>query len=248
MQPLLAERITQCKGARSLLPQSSPEASNLGPWLLKADAAAAIGMDGCGRGVNWLLSHQGIDEVAAHLARCADARLPGEEGRTYLRIADGRVLSALLSIWTPRQKTCFLGPLLVWCFADRDGNGVCITQADPVPTEKVLQPATLSRNQYEQLLDAAVPDQVLHALKGYVVPHPDWPTRQARHQAASDALSLSRSLGYCAPEDYMTVIAAVITRGDAWMRGLSQHPAVKDALRGASLWTALLEESHVPSY
>ncbi|QCO66886.2 DUF4123 domain-containing protein [Luteimonas yindakuii] len=245
MQPLLANRVTARTEARSLLPQAPKEARHLGPWLLPAAIATELGIDGCGRGINWLLSGYEMDALATHLANWTSVALPDEASCCYVRIADGRVLRSLAMIWSPRQAALFFAPFAAWCIADRDGMGACVSISVPEAVQtRIANPsdARLSRDQYRCLLDASAADQLLQDLKGFVQLHPDWGSSESRYRAAADALQLARRFDYEDPEDAMTIVARVLHRGAAQLTTLADHPAVIARRRGARFWAALMEE------
>lgn len=247
MQPLFADRVIARSDVRSLLPQAPKEARDLGPWLLPAAIAVELGIDGCGRGVNWLLSEYSMDALATHLTNWTSVALPDEASRCYIRIADGRVLRSLAMIWSSQQAALFFAPFAAWCVADRDGLGLCV----PVLVHEAVQSrmanpsdARLSRDQYRRLLDTSRADQLLQDLKGFAQLHPDWGSRESRYRAAVDALQLARRFDYDDPEDAMTIVARVLQRGASQLMTLAGHPAVIARQRGARFWTALIEESN----
>ena len=99
----------------------------------------------------------------------------------------------------------------------------------------------LTRAQYHALLDASVPDQLLHEVKGHVVRHSDLATRESRYQAAVVAIDWAKQRGYAEPFALMTLVARVLKRGAVDLESLASHPAVEAGLAGQALWAALIE-------
>ncbi|HEY0661051.1 MAG TPA: DUF4123 domain-containing protein [Lysobacter sp.] len=245
LQHELGQKLSQRRGgALSLLPDLESEAQALGVWLLEADEAHAHGIDGAARGVNWLLSRIAISRAHAHLQSWVVAPLPDGTPRGYLRLADGRVLRTLLEVWSPAQRSAFSAPWQAWCFANRDGEGVVLDPSEPnhmLADEAVS--SELTQLQYQQLLDASVPDQLLHGLKGRVTPHAaTLASRESRHQMAASLIDYARSIGYDEVEDQATLLAWALRAGTEKCALLGRQMAVQQRVKGKALWSRLMEE------
>ncbi|MDR0183167.1 DUF4123 domain-containing protein [Lysobacter arvi] len=244
LQHELGQKLSQRPGAAlSLLPDVEAEAQALGVWLLEADEAHAHGIDGSARGVNWLLSRIPMSQAHAHLQPWVVTPLPDGTPRGYLRLADGRVLRALLKVWSPAQRSAFCAPWQAWCYADRDGAGVLLDLPAPHPMQDATVSPELSQAQYQRLLEASVPDQLLHALKGAVTPHAaTLASRERRHQVAASLIEYARSIGYEEVDDQTTLLAWVLRAGTEECRFLGRQVAVQQRMKGEALWNRLMEE------
>ncbi|WP_181902796.1 DUF4123 domain-containing protein [Lysobacter soli] len=226
-------------GALSLFVGLEPEAQALGPWLMSSDTARGVGIDGAARGVNWLLGRVDLTAAHAHLVPWIVAPLPDGAPRGYVRVADGRTLRALVSIWHAEQRTAFFQPWHAWCCGDRDGRAVLLNLPQMKNEDAVAwgDPA-LSPAQFGQLCEASVPDQLLHQAKGLVVPHVTLSSRERRHEAADTLVEYARSIGYDDLDDQFTLLQWVLKVGTEECRQLGVHTAIVQRLRGAALWAA----------
>ena len=243
LQHELGQKLSQAPGgALSLLPAVEAEAQALGAWLLEAEEAREHGVDGVARGVNWLASRIPLTEAHAHLQPWVVGPLPDGIPRGYLRLADSRTLRALMTVWSLAQRRTFCAPWLAWCYADRDGKGALLD----LPASDAVLPADtvsseLNPTQYQQLLDASVPDQLLHGLKGRTKPHTTLASRERRYQLAVSLLEYARSIGYEEADDQATLLAWALRAGTEDCRFLGQQLAVQQRTKGEALWNQLME-------
>ena len=231
-------------GALSLLPAELPaDGQALGAWLLAEEQAKALGIDGSARGVNWIISKLVLKEAAEHLRRWVLMPLPDETPRGYVCIADGRSLSALLTVWNENQRAAFFSPWHAWCYADRDGKGVLVDI--PLQAQAHLSKAAdpqLDEVQYRRLLEASVADQLLHELKAYVQPHASLSSRQMRYLMAAAVIDRAKSEGYLQPQDWMTLIGWCLRVGVPEYKALFNQAALRESLQGSELWDALMKK------
>lgn len=242
MQHAMGRKLAERPGTgRSLLFEHSAAAQALGIWLIPADLAKALDIDGVARGVNWIASSLAIGELFTHL-------LPWVRGKNaaagdYLRLADGRALRALWRVWTLEQRASLCAPLTAWWLADRDGKVICldlpVLAHGPIATS-----SDLDHEQSAALLEAGVPDQLMYQLKGTVHFHPSLPSWEARHHAAAKVCAEARLIGYQAPGDFAALVAWALTVGTG-IGEIDVHPAIAGRLVGTQLWQALLDEPSV---
>jgi hypothetical protein len=134
MQHAAGVRLARTPGAGISLFDDLPEdAQALGPWLLSPAQAQAMGLDGSGPGVNWLVSALALPDAANHLRHWLRDGHP--RGLHYTRLADGRVLRAAMTVWTPAQRAAFCMPWRGWWLADRDGEALALALPEPLSLE-----------------------------------------------------------------------------------------------------------------
>lgn len=245
MQHALGDSLVkEASGALSFFDAEPSEARKLGLWLLTADKAALLGVDGVARGVSWWATTMGMEQVYKHLHAWAIAPLPDGTRRGYLRIGDARVLQALRSVWSKRQHAAFFAPFTMFCHADRDGCPVfSLAQASYQSTVASMCVSTrLAKEQYQALLEASVPDQLLHELKGYVVPHVRYASHEARHAMAVAVIAEAKEIGYDAPYDWLSFIGWKLKYGQYEPAPLRELAAVRNGLHEDALWNTLVQE------
>ncbi|MCA0393530.1 MAG: DUF4123 domain-containing protein [Proteobacteria bacterium] len=228
--------------ATSFFAQESPEAQALGPWLLDAAAANLAQVDGCARGITWLRSTLSFEEAFSHLRPWIVQPFPDGVERGYLRLGDGRILQVLLdSVWTRPQCEAFLQPWEGICLSDRDGRGVTMRpRTHPAHTTRPSR--HLNARQYQTLLDASVPDQLLHEVKQHVRPHPLFASREARHAMAVAVIEEAKRRGQDDPYDWMSWIGWALRHGHTSPEAIATHSVAAHHLRGHALWRALIDD------
>lgn len=256
MQPDWVEKAL--KSARSqpiaLLPTDDEAAKALGPWLLAEETARDIGLTGTDCGINWLDSSTNLSETGKHLARWITFRPPGTERPFYLRLADGRTLSAVAGIWTTRQYADFSRPFRHWCYADRDGQAAMLALPQ---SSKVEIPAStrMSAEQYERLLDASVPDMLIHALPDETRCQFDG-NQEAMHRVAAQMLARLRRIGYEASGEQLEILNAMLGRASHYLQndhlenqlaGTPHGEALRDALRNTANEIAPVRQNAKPT-
>ncbi|TWI13379.1 DUF4123 domain-containing protein [Aerolutibacter ruishenii] len=235
----------------SLFEGDSPEAKALGPWLLSAQQAQDAGVDGIARGITWLDGKLELSQAIVHLRSWMIGPLPDGVARGYLRLGDGRVLRAMLEIWSPNQRAAFLAPWQRICCADRDGEAWMTPVLSPAETGSIPRggvSARLSDIQYRLLLDSSVPDQLLHELKRHVKPHSSLSSREQRHVEAVRTLEVAKELGYSATGDWMSLIGGAVRQGKGAAQALRFHPEVQAGRTGADLWHAVMADDRWPRW
>lgn len=238
MQHAAGVRLARTPGAGlSLFDDLPEEAQALGPWLLSPAQAQAVGLDGSGPGVNWLASALARPDAADHLRHWLRDGHP--RGLHYTRLADGRVLRAAMSVWTPAQRAAFCAPWSGWWMADRDGNALALALPGPL----TLEPGTTAGwtdAQREALAEHSVVDQLLHSLKGHVRYAASLTSRERRHAVATQVQRAAVAAGYVEAPDQASWIAFALMAGGCSMP-LDGHPVHALALRGDALWSALMD-------
>lgn len=241
MQHELGAKLVRAPGdALPLSPDLPGNAAALSAWIMPAETALSHGVDGSARGVNWISTTSLLADARDRLRRWAFTPLPDGAQRGYLRIADGRVLPALMQVWTPPQRAAFLAPWLAWCHADRDGRGVMLSiEHDASDEPKGVSPH-LGERQYQRLLDESIPDQLLHALKSVVQPHPSLASRHSRYCVAASLVDKANEFGITDPQDWMALIAWSLQAGYPALQQVFVQPAVRAGRRGTALWDELM--------
>lgn len=224
-------------GAYSFFANESAAAQALGPWLMTAQRAAALGIDGSARGVNWIDSSVSFAHTREHLLLWM--RGPDPASREWLRLADGRSLQALSTVWSAAQWQAFCRPWRAWCYANRDGNSLLLSL--PAKPDFDASPLTLlDAGQESALTLACLPDQLLHELKGHITPHASLKrSREQRHAIAQAIVGQARALGYETEHDLRQLIAWALRKGVTAPECMSDVSAVQQALRGEALSLAL---------
>lgn len=228
-------------GAVSLFADYSRAAQALGPWLMTPERAARLGIDGCARGVNWLASALPMDAVREHLLRWM--RDPDPTARTWQRLADGRALTALMSVWGHSQRTAFCQPWQAWCYGDRNGTGRLLALPDKMemltPVSTVLDPARQHR-----LRLAMAADRLIHELKTTVALHASLkPCRETRHATVQAVLTQAAAAGYGIEDDLGHFVMWALLTGSTAEQRYTQLAAVELRLTGAALAKALREDT-----
>nr|WP_315192321.1 DUF4123 domain-containing protein [uncultured Albidiferax sp.] len=125
--------------------------------------------------VSLLESTLSFDALFAHLSAHLDVRLDDGDEK-FLAFWDPAILAALVGqaddatlyvqgpILTPAQRGSLLGPVTAWWYWDRAG---VLHQIQPTHTAEPTSPPpwTLTALQIDQLVEASVPDHVLHHLE-----------------------------------------------------------------------------------
>lgn len=238
MQHAAGTRLARTPGACLSLFDDLPEdAQALGPWLLSPAQAQAVGLDGSGPGVNWLASALALPETASHLRhwlRDGDPR-----GLHYSRLADGRVLRAAMTVWTPAQRAAFCAPWRSWWMADRDGNALALALPEPLSPEPGTT-AGWTDAQRAALAEHSVADQLLHTLKGRIRYAASLTLRERRHALATQVQRAAVAAGYVEAPDQVSWIAFALMAGGFSMP-FDGHPVHTLDVRGDALWSALMD-------
>lgn len=241
MQPEWIARARESDRTRvlALLPTEDDAARALGPWLLSASTAHSIGLTGVDCGINWIASPADMHGLHAHLARWVTFRQPDSERPFYLRLADGRTLTAISHLWTTRQYADFCRPLAGWCYADRDGNAARLPLSQS--GHNLPHPATtrLSAEQYERLLEASVPDMLLHALPEETSSQFDG-RREDTHRIAVQMLDRLQNLGYEDAGEQLEVLNAMLCHACFHL----EDDRLERTLKGAPHGDALIRVLH----
>ncbi|UKE68188.1 hypothetical protein K8O61_11770 [Xanthomonas cerealis pv. cerealis] len=227
--------------ALSFFDRESEEARGLGAWLMEPATADKLGVDGIARGVvTWFSGEFSLQDAYRHLKPWVVQPFPDGVERGYLRVGDGRTLQALMEVvWTPRQKKAFCAPWKEICIADRDGVGKLLPCVDSSPAITSMA-RRLSATQYQALLDASVPDQLLHELKQHVRVHASLASRELRYRMAVSVMEAARRLAYTDPYDHMILIGWALRHGENTGDAIPELQAVQDGLHGERLWHALM--------
>ncbi|WP_237707438.1 DUF4123 domain-containing protein [Xanthomonas oryzae] len=229
--------------ALSFFDREPEEARGLGAWLMTPETAEKLGVDGIGRGITWFSGDLSLHDAYQHLKSWVLQPFPDGVERGYLRIGDGRILQALMeSVWTPRQKQAFCAPWKVICRADRDGVGKLLPGMDST-CAITSTTRRLSAAQYQALLDASVPDQLLHELKPHVRVHASLASRELRHEMAVSVMDAARKLAYTDPYDQMILIGWALRQGETTGDAIAELQAVRDGLHDEPLWHILMTKA-----
>ena len=241
MQQRLGERLARDPdGAVSLFADYSRAAQSLGPWLMIPERAATLGIDGCARGVNWLASALPMDAVREHLLHWM--RGPDPTARTWQRLADGRALTALMSVWGHSQRTAFCQPWQAWCYADRNGMGRLLALPDKM---EMLTPVStaLDAAQQQCLRLATAADRRIHELKTTVALHASIKgCRETRHATVQGVLSQAAAAGYAVENDLGQFVVWALRTGATAAQRCAGLAAVEQRLTGSALAKALGED------
>lgn len=247
-----ARLATDSMSALSFFPDESAQVQAVGPWLISEDRALALGIDGCERGVNWLLSTLTFEQTYEHLMTWM--RGPDPDAREWSRLADARALLAFSKVWTAPQWEAFCLPWLEWCYANRSGVGQLLTLPQkpavpivsnpynrPAPPAPVL-PIPLTAEQEKALTLATLVDQVVHALRATIV----WSKglkggREYLHSILQNNLNYAVSQGYECERD-LTAIISWAMRKPLSARGIREIQAIEMKLTGEELTRALEQE------
>ncbi|HEX8588775.1 DUF4123 domain-containing protein [Pseudomonas sp.] len=241
MQQRLGERLARDPdGAVSLFADYSRAAQSLGPWLMIPERAATLGIDGCARGVNWLASALPMDAVREHLLHWM--RSPDPTVRAWLRLADGRALTALMGVWRHSQRTAFCQPWQAWCFGDRNGMGRLLALPDKL---EILTPVStaLDAAQQQRVHLATTADRLIHELKTTVALHASIKgCRETRHATVQGVLSQAAAAGYAVENDLGQFVVWALRTGATAAQRCAGLTAVELQLTGAALAKSLGED------
>lgn len=224
-------------GAVSLFADYSRAAQALGPWLMTPARAARLGIDGCARGVNWLASALSMDEVREHLLLWM--RGPDRTTRTWQRLADGRALTALMSVWGHSQRTAFCQPWQAWCYGDRNGMGRLLALPDKM---EMLTPVStaLDAAQQQRVRLATAADRLIHELKTTVALHASIKgCRETRHATVQAVLTQAAAAGYAVENDLGQFVVWALRTGATAAQRCAGLAAVEQRLTGSALAEAL---------
>ncbi|MDE1198939.1 MAG: DUF4123 domain-containing protein [Pseudomonas sp.] len=238
MQQRLGTRLAeQPEGAISLFANYPKAARALGPWLMSEARAASLGIDGCARGINWLASEWSMADVEAHLLLWM--RGQDSASRRWQRLADGRALNALFSVWTVAQRHAFSHPWRAWCYADRNGAGHLLTLAHQF---EILTPVStdLGPEQQSALMRATLADALIHELKTLTALHSSLKgCREKRHAAVDAVLAQAMAAGYADMTDLSALTAWALRTGTDAPTRVAELPALQQQLSGSELLDAL---------
>jgi len=239
-------------GALSFFPDESAQVQAVGPWLVSEDRALALGIDGCERGVNWLLSALTFEQTYEHLLTWM--RGPDPDAREWSRLADARALLAFAKVWTAPQWEAFCLPWLEWCYANRSGVGHWLTLPKkppvpivsnpynrPAPPDPVL-PIPLTAEQEKALSLATLVDQTVHALRATIVWNQDLRRgREYSHRILQENLDYAVGQGYECERDLTAIISWAMRRPSLTL-GIRDVQAIEKKLTGEELALALDQE------
>jgi hypothetical protein len=238
MQQRLGARLAEHpEGAMSLFADYPKAARALGPWLMSQARAAALGIDGSARGVNWLASDWPMAEVEAHLLLWM--RGQDRHSRNWHRLADGRALNALLSVWTVTQRHAFSKPWQAWCYADRNGAGRLLSLSH---TFEILTPVSPALDPAQQLAlnQATLADALIHELKALTVLHASVKgCRETRHASVDAVLTQAMAAGYADLKDLGALTAWALRTGTDAPERMAALTATQRQLSGSALLEAL---------
>lgn len=238
MQQRLGEQLARDPdGAVSLFVDYSRAAQALGPWLMTPERAARLGIDGCARGVNWVASALPLDEVREHLLHWM--RSPDPTARAWLRLADGRALTALMGVWRHSQRTAFCQPWHAWCYADRNGMGRLLALPDKM---EMLTPVStaLDAAQQQRVRLATAADRLIHELKTTVALHASIKgCRETRHATVQAVLTQAAAAGYAVENDFGQFVVWALRTGATAAQRCAGLAAVEQRLTGSALAKAL---------
>ncbi|MDQ8034738.1 MAG: DUF4123 domain-containing protein [Bordetella sp.] len=168
-------------------------------------------------------------QLRDHLVPWSRMRLPGDEqADSHLRIADTRILEALLPVLTEAQRQAFMAPGMGLWFPLRDGRQTqqLLSERGSMETASCEGPLHLEPQQFEALMDAAEPDLVIHQLLR------TRPTRFSHalgsrvHAFVDRQVRRARARGLTETPDFVQYALT------AWMTNAAfdEHPAFAEAL------------------
>ena len=228
--------------AISLFADLPTEAQALGPWLLPTAEAMEHGVDGTRPGVNWLASTATLLDNAEHLRRWMRDGDPN--GMHYTRLADGRVLRAAMTVWSPAQQAAFCAPWLGWWLADRDGRALPLALPDPMALhDQVAVVPGWTPAQHDALARLTLTDRLLQPIEPHLRFAPALTTHEARHDVAAKMLALTAQHGYQDSPEQSAWIAWALREGQCPDDGLDTHPVHALQLCGDALWEALMVDT-----
>lgn len=113
--------------------------------------------------LSFWLSPREREEIYSHFDHYFEVTILPEKLRYILRYADTRILPNLLSALNNEQKTQFLGPFTQLIYFNREGK---MQDQSCAPETAIAQkPLTLDEQQFDQMMDASLPDQLIASLK-----------------------------------------------------------------------------------
>lgn len=238
MQQRLGARLAEHpEGAISLFADYPKAARALGPWLMTEERAATLGINGSARGVNWLASDRTIVEIEAHLLLWM--RGPDRHSHNWHRLADGRALNALFSVWTVTQQHAFSQPWRAWCYADRNGAGRLLSLSHTFVSQTPVSPA-LDPAQQLALNRATLADALIHELKPSTALHASVKScREKRHASVDAVLTRAMAAGYAELKDLGALTAWALRTGAHAPEQMAGLTAVQQQLSGSALLEAL---------
>ena len=160
---------------RTLFGAADSETQAVAPWLIRWPPSPATPAHE--RFAGWLcretafthtlsvlVSPLDIDALALRLQARLDAQT-GDGQDLLFRFADTRILASALAIFSPGERTAFLGSASGWWYCDRQGV-LQTAQAQFHAEDRWPSPWRLADAQFAAFLKAGEPDEVLALLAG----------------------------------------------------------------------------------
>ncbi|WP_268796527.1 DUF4123 domain-containing protein [Pseudomonas huanghezhanensis] len=245
MQQRLGETLANSpETALSLFALHSRAAQALGPWLMTQAHAVSLGVNGSARGINWLACDMPLPDVRDHLLTWMRGSDP--ESRQWLRLADGRALSALMNVWTDTQRQAFCQPWRAWCYADRDGRPKLLE----LPVKRDIPDnvsTTLDAAQDQALALATLADALLHELKRTTILHASLKgDLERRHGLAQNVIDQAMAAGYQTQAELSRWLHWALRRGVKAPELMPGLIGPEQNLHGDALWAALERDADQP--
>ena len=224
-----------------------PESSSVLQWVARKAPARPV--------ATLLISRWSLEELTAHLQQQMDAQLEGLDSM-FLALWDPAILATLVGmtkdtslhvpgpVLTEAQRQSLLVPISHWWYWNRNGNLFEIKPPEPgngAPQNIApdASPPLLSSLQVDQLVEASVPDHVLHfvelnqpqLLRAIPVP--------GRYERVRSALAHARQIGLNGMRDLVNFVCVDLIYG----RRMQTEPEIGALLQRVAQSRMTLDEA-----
>jgi hypothetical protein len=166
--------------------------------------------------ISIIAARNSFEDVFTQLSSCTEVSLPdGDEMilafwdpailGTLLGQSDDRTLHIKGPVLKQDQRTKLIGNLNAWWYWDRTGSIHSIV-LEEVPCRLFDRSITLSQQQVDDLVEASVPDHVLHYINSNQPHLLDGVASEKRYEFVSHALSRGRAIGITGMRDLVNYI------------------------------------------
>ena len=190
-------------------------------------------------------------ELQRHLMRFLDVRLSGDV-EMLLAFWDPAILGTLIGqkdddslhvsgpVLTPEQRQAFLSPIVSWWYCDREARWHSIEMPPDRANGFTMERLVLTQDQEDMLVEASVPDQVLHHIELnqphlFETTHP----HAVRYSFVKAVLGPARKLGLIGMRDLVNFTALCLI----YRRRMQTDPQISHLLDQVQKKAMTLDEA-----
>lgn len=202
--------------------------------------------------ITMLASTLSFDELFAHLQRFTEVVLPDGEDM-FFAFWDPAILGTLVGqsadntlhvpgpALTPAQRNALLNGITAWWYWDREGGLQRINGSVAGAEASNDLPLRLMQAQVDMLVEASVPDHVLHYVRLNQAHLLDAIPMGMRYAAVRSSLVHARELGLSGMGDLVNFVCASLIYGDAMKTDTTISALLEKVRCGALTWDQTMD-------